>query len=102
MKKFRGDSFLRRITSSNYTFKNDDILHIAILLNAYSEEYLFEKIIEVKEDTNYIDLEITAEEMSKLPIGKLLLEIELTTNDGFVQTHQYDLEIDKDGIYERN
>lgn len=102
MEKFRGDTFLRRIKSSNYTFKEGDKLHVAILKNPYSEEYLYEDIIEFIADTSFVDLEISAEEMAKLPIGKLLLEIELTTEEGFVQTHQYDLKIDKDGIYDRN
>lgn len=102
MEKFRGDTFLRRIESSNYTFKEGDRLHIAILKNAYSEDYLFEEVLGFTNDTNFVDLEISAEEMAKLPIGKLLLEIELTTKEGFVQTHQYDLEVNKDGIYDRN
>ena len=67
-----------------------------------SEDYLFEEVLGFTNDTNFVDLEISAEEMAKLPIGKLLLEIELTTKEGFVQTHQYDLEVNKDGIYDRN
>lgn len=102
MRKFRGDTFLREIKAKNFNFKEGDKLHIAVLKNAYSKEYLYEEIKEIDTETESVNLEISAEDMAKLPVGKLLLEIELTTSDGFVQTHQYDLNIEKDAIYERN
>ena len=101
MEYFRGDTFLKNIKAQNYTFQEGDKIHIAILKNAYSKEYLYEEVIEVDGATDTISLEISAEEMAKLPVDKLLLEIELTTGD-IVKTHQYDLVIKADGIYERN
>ena len=101
MEYFRGDTFLKNIKAQNYTFQEGDKIHIAILKNAYSKEYLYEEVIEVDGATDTISLEISAEEMAKLPVDKLLLEIEMTTSD-IVKTHQYDLVIKADGIYERN
>ena len=101
MELFRGDSFIKKITS-NYQFKTGDKLHIAVMKNAYSKDYLHEQIIEVKANTNEINFEILPSESDKFPIEKLLLEIELTTTDGIVKTNQYDLIVKADGIYERN
>ena len=101
MELFRGDSFIKEITS-NYQFKAGDQLHIAVMKNAYSREYLHEQIIEIEKETNSIILEILPSETDKFPIEKLLLEIELTTTEGIVKTNQYDLEVKADGIYERN
>ena len=101
MELFRGDSFIKKITST-YQFRVGDKLHIAVMKNAYSKDYLHEQTIEVKSNTNEINFEILPSETDKLPIEKLLLEIELTTNDGIVKTNQYDLEVKADGIYERN
>lgn len=101
MELFRGDSFIKKITSS-YQFRVGDKLHIAVMKNAYSKDYLHEQTIEVKSNTNEINFEILPSESDKFPIEKLLLEIELTTNDGIVKTNQYDLIVKADGIYERN
>jgi hypothetical protein len=101
MELFRGDSFIKKITS-NYQFRNGDKLHIAVLKNAYSREYLYEQTITMQNDTNEINFEILPSETDKFPIEKLLLEIELTTIDGIVKTNQYELTVKADGIYERN
>ena len=101
MELFRGDSFIKKITSS-YQFRVGDKLHIAVMKNAYSKDYLHEQTIEVESNTNEINFEILPSESDKFPIEKLLLEIELTTNDGIVKTNQYDLIVKADGIYERN
>lgn len=101
MELFRGDSFIKKITSS-YEFTSGDKLHIAVMRNAYSRDYLHEQIIEIKSNTNEITFEILPSETGKFPAEKLLLEIELTTTDGIVKTNQYDLEVKVDGIYERN
>ena len=101
MELFRGDSFIKKITSS-YNFRVGDKLHIAVMKNAYSEKYLYEESREIKADSNYFILEILPSESDKFPITKLLLEIELTTIDGIVKTNQYELEVKVDGIYERN
>ena len=101
MELFRGDSFIKKITS-NYEFKNGDKLNIAVLKSAYRKDYLHKQSIEIKINTNEVNFEILPSETDKFPIGKLLLEIELTTNDGIVKTKQYDLEVKADGIYERN
>ena len=101
MEIFRGDTFLKKIVS-NYEFKIGDKLHIAILKSAYSKDYLYEKIIEIKEETNEVILEILPSDTSKLPNKELMLEVELTTIDGLVKTNQYQLNIKADGIYERN
>jgi len=105
MKKFRifrGDTFFRKIVSEHYKFKIGDKLHIAILKSAYSKEYIHEEMIEIKKETNEVILEIFPEITSTLPIRNLMLEIELTTIDGMVKTNQYGLEVEADGIYERN
>lgn len=101
MELFRGDTFYKKITST-YQFRTGDKLHIAVLKNAYSKNYLHEQTIEIQSNTNEVNIEILPSETDKFPIEKLLLEIELTTIDGIVKTNQYDLEIRMDGIYERN
>ena len=101
MELFRGDSFIKKI-SSNYQFKSGDKIHIAVMKNAYSREYLHEQTIEIQNNTNEINFEILPSETDKFPIEKLLLEIELTTSGGIVKTNQYDLQVKADGIYERN
>ena len=102
MELFRGDSFIKKIISEDYEFRLGDKIHIAVLKNAYSREYLHEQTIDVQSETNEINFEILPSETDKFPIEKLLLEIELTTTDGIVKTNQYDLQIKADGIYERN
>lgn len=101
MELFRGDSFIKKI-SSNYQFKFGDKIHIAVMKNAYSKDYLHEQTIEIQNNTNEINFEILPSETDKFPIEKLLLEIELTTSEGIVKTNQYDLQVKADGIYERN
>lgn len=101
MELFRGDSFIKKITS-NYQFRSGDKLHIAVMKNAYSREYLHEQTITIQNNANEINFEILPNETDKFPIEKLLLEIELTTNDGIVKTNQYELIVKADGIYERN
>lgn len=101
MELFRGDSFIKTITSS-YQFGIGDKLIIAVMRNAYSREYLHQQTIEVKSGTNEINFEILPCETDKFPIGELLLEIELTTASGIVQTNQYKLNVKADGIYEQN
>lgn len=101
MELFRGDSFIKKI-SSNYQFKSGDKIHIAVMKNAYSKYYLHEQTIEIQNNTNEINFEILPSETDKFPIEKLLLEIELTTSEGIVKTNQYDLQVKVDGIYERN
>ena len=101
MELFRGDSFYKQIAST-YQFRVGDELHIAVMENAYSKDYLYEEVIIVKEETNEIDFEIPTEKTSLFPIKRLLLEIELTTIDGIVQTNQYELNVKADGIREQN
>ena len=101
MELFRGDSFIKKI-NSNYQFRNGDKLHIAVMKNAYSRDYLHEQTIEIKSNTNEINFEILPSETDKFPIENLLLEIELTTTNGIVKTQQYELKVKADGIYERN
>ena len=101
MELFRGDTFYKKITST-YQFRTGDKLHIAVLKNAYSKNYLHEQTIEIQSNTNEVNIEILPCETDKFPIDDLLLEIELTTVDGIIKTNQYKLEIKADGIYERN
>ena len=102
MELFRGDTFLKKIYSDEYTFKKGDKFHVAVMKNAYSEKYLHEQIITIETETNEFSLEILPCETDKFPIGELLLEIELTTTDGIVATNQYKLNVEADGIHERN
>lgn len=102
MKLFRGDTFLRKIVSNNYKLRRGDQFHIAIFKSVYSEKHLYETTIIVQEETDGIVLEIPASKTSELPPTTLILEIELTTVNGIVKTDQYELEIEADGIYERN
>lgn len=99
---YRGDTFLQKIKAENYTFEIGDKLHIAIMNNEYSKNYLYETIIEIKEKNDSVNLEISADDTSKFEIGDLLLEVELTTISGIVKTNQYELQVKADGIYERN
>lgn len=101
MELFRGDSFIKKIIST-YEFRIGDKLHIAVMKNAYSKKYLHEQTITIQNNTNEITFEILPSETDKFPIEELLLEIELTTNDGIVKTNQYDLDVKADGIHERN
>lgn len=101
MKLFRGDTFLKKIVS-NYQFRVGDTLHIVVMRNAYSREYLHQQTKKIEAETNEINFEILPSETDKFPIEDLLLEIELTTVDGIVKTNQYKLEVKADGIYERN
>lgn len=101
MELFRGDSFIKKIVS-NYQFRIGDTLHIAVMRNAYSKEYLHEQLIEIQAETNEINFEILPSETDKFPVEELLLEIELTTVDGIVKTQQLKIEVKADGIYERN
>lgn len=99
---FRGDTFVREITTNDYQLQKGDKFHIVVMRNAYEKNYLHEQIIEIQEQTNKVNFEILPCETDKLPIGELLLEIELTTTSGIVVTNQYTLEVKADGIYERN
>ena len=101
MELFRGDTFFKKIVS-NYKFRVGDTLHIVVMRNAYSRDYLHEQTINVQGETNEINFEILPSETDKFPIDDLLLEIELTTSSGIVKTNQYKLEVKADGIYERN
>ena len=98
---FRGDTFLKQFTS-DYTFRVGDKLHIAVMNDAYDETYLFETVIEFAEETNEFELEILPEYTKTFPIRRLLLEVELTMNDGFVRTNQYILNVKVDGINGKN
>lgn len=98
---FRGDTFFKKIVSS-YKFEVGDKLHVVVMRNAYSRDYLHEQTIEIQNDTNEINFEILPSETDKFPIDNLLLEIELTTSSGIVKTQQYQLKVKADGIYERN
>lgn len=100
MELFRGDSFIKKITST-YEFRIGDKLHIAVMKTAYSREYLHEQIITIQSNTNEINFEILPSETDKFPTRKLLLEIELTTIDGIVKTNQFEIEVKEDGIHER-
>ena len=102
MKFFRGNTFFKVIHSETYTFQKGDKLHIVVMKNAYSDKYLYEEIKEIQAETNEIEFEILPEKTAQFPIGKLLLEIELTTKDGIVETNQYDLEVEADGIHGKN
>ena len=101
MELFRGDSFIKKIVS-NYQFRVGDTLHIVVMRNAYSREYLHQQTKKIEAETNEINFEILPSETDKFPIEDLLLEIELTTVDGIVKTNQYKLEVKAEGIYERN
>lgn len=98
MELFRGDTFFKTFEVEDYKLRNGDKLHIAVMKNAYSEKYLFEKEIEIKNETNEFDVEILPNETKDFPIAELLLEIELTTVDGIVQTNQYKIIVEADGI----
>lgn len=98
---FRGDTFLKQFTS-DYTFRVGDTLHIAVMNNAYDNTYLFEKTIEFEEEASEFILEISPEKTKSFPIQRLLLEIELTMEDGFVRTNQYTLNVRVDGIRGKN
>lgn len=101
MNIFRGDTFFKTIYSKEYKFRIGDKFHIAVMKNAYGNNYLHEQIKEINEETHEVDLEILPCETDKFPIGNLLLEIELTTVDGIVITNQYKLNVKADGIYEQ-
>ena len=101
MELFRGDTFLKKIVS-NYQFRVGDTLHIVVMRNAYSRNYLHEQKKVIQAETNEVEFEILPSETDKFPIEDLLLEIELTTVDGIVKTNQYKLEVKADGVYERN
>lgn len=101
MELFRGDTFFKEIYSQEYEFRVGDTLKVAIMKNAYSKNYLHKQVITINANTYKVDLEILPSETDKLPIGKLLLEIELTTVDSIVATNQYELNVKADGIYEQ-
>ena len=100
MELFRGDTFFKTFETEDYKLRIGDKLHIVVMKNAYSKKYLFEKEIEIESETNEFDVEILPSETKEFPIGELLLEIELTTVDGIVQTNQYKIVIEADGINE--
>ena len=105
MKKFllfRGDTFLKVLRPNDYKFQVNDKIHIAVMVNEYSKDYLFEEVIEIKQEQETIDIEIPASKTSTFEVGTLLLEIEITYGEGIVKTQQYELEVREDGIYERN
>ena len=105
MKKFllfRGDTFLKALRPNDYKFQVNDKIHIAVMVNEYSKDYLFEEVIEIKQEQETIDIEIPASKTSTFEVGTLLLEVEITYGDGIVKTQQYELEVREDGIYERN
>lgn len=100
MELFRGDSFIKKVNST-YKFNVGDKLHIAVMKNAYSEKYLYEEVREIQKEENYFILEILPSETDKFPIQELLLEIELTTNNGIVKTNQYKINVKADGVHGR-
>lgn len=102
MELFRGDSFVKEITSDDYEFEPGDIIVIAVMRSAYSKKYLHKEVIKIQEATNSVTFEIEPAKTSEFPIDDLLLEIEITTVTGIVQTEQYVLNVKADGIYERN
>lgn len=101
MNLFRGDSFIKTIKPTNYTFQAGDIIKYAVIQNEYSKDYLFHNEIKIEKEVESVDIDINASETSKFPVGNLLLEIELTYG-GLVKTTQYNLKVEADGIYERN
>lgn len=98
MELFRGDTFFQTFETEDYKLRVGDKLHIAVMRNAYSKKFLFEKEIEIKEESESFDVEILPSETKDFPIAELLLEIELTTVDGIVQTNQYKINVEVDGI----
>lgn len=102
MEMFRGDTFLKEIFSEDYEFKPNDQMHVAVLKSAYSDKFLYEKKIIIDKETNKVELEIPPKETSQFPTEKIILEIELTTKDGFVKTNQYELDVKADGINGQN
>ena len=99
MELLRGDSFVKQIKPKGYKLKPGDKIHIAVMKNAYSEEYLHEQVIEIQEETDGIIFEILPSETDNFPINKLLLDIVLTYGDGIVKTNQYSIEMKADGIH---
>ena len=98
---YRGDTLIKKLTSKTCTFKNGDKFHVAILKKVTDSEYLFEDTITIDTECNEFNLEIKPSDTAKLPTGKLLLEIELTTATGVVSTKQCDIKVKADGIYDR-
>ena len=101
MEIYRGDTLVKKLTSKTCTFNKGDKFHVAILKKVTDNEYLFEDTITVDNECREFNLEIKASDTAKLPTGKLLLEIELTTVSGVVSTKQCDIRVKADGIYDR-
>lgn len=99
MEIFRGDTIAKTI-KSNYTFQKGDVIHYAVMNNAFSKDKIFESKQEIQETSDTVDIVISASETSKFPVGTLLFEIEITYADNYVKTNQYKLEVKADGIYE--
>ena len=99
----RGDTFLKAFKpTKEYTFQIGDKIHVAVLLDKCSKNYLYENVIIFDKETKDVDILIPPEATSKFELGNLLLEIEVTYGDGIVKTQQYTLNVEGDGIYERN
>lgn len=99
----RGDTFYKKIRPTNkYKFQAGDKIHIAVMENIFSKNYLYEKEIEITEEKEFFELEILPSKTRNFPTSLLLLEIEVTYGNGIVKTNQYGLNVKGDGIYERN
>lgn len=99
---FRGDTLILTITPENYKFKTGDVLHYAIMDNAYSEKYIYDNTIKIEKDIDSVDIVVEPKDTKNFEIGKLLLEIELSYANQIIVTNQYQLVVKADGIYDRD
>ena len=94
---YQGNTFYRKLTVPGYTFKKDDIIHIAILQTQMGGILWEDKFTFTEETDSYV-INIPASEIEKLLPGILTLEIELTYGKGLVKTNQYELIVKAAGI----
>lgn len=99
---FRGDTLILTISPMNYKLKTGDVLHYAIMDNAYSKKYIYDNTIEIEKDGDSVDIVVEPRDTKNFEIGKLLFEIELSYANQIIVTNQYELVVKADGIYDRD
>ena len=99
MEFFQGNTFFKKIVPDGFDLKIGDVFRFAMMRNEFTEHF-HDGEIKVESENQEIIIEIESEKTKTFPIGKALLEVELTTIDGIVKTNQYEIEVKAVGIRE--
>lgn len=84
MELFRGDTFSKTIVFENYTLTEGDIVKVGLKGTLYDDEYTL--FTEIPIERSCTEIVFAFDGTNNLEIGEYIFEIELTYNNGKVET----------------